>query len=91
MVPSAFLWNQRPIWPVAELYLQVPPPQDPWVHLVETGFTQILNLGSVPNQGSMGPWDEFGIFTYIHVVDVYGLNVGTYTVRPMDPSWGWYQ
>ena len=32
------------------------------------------------------PWDWYGIFTYIHLVDFYGKLVGKYTIYDMDPS-----
>ena len=32
------------------------------------------------------PWDWY---IYLHLVEFYGINVGKYTVRPMDASWVW--
>ena len=37
---------------------------------------------------SLPIWSMYGIFPYIYLhwmVDFYGLNVGKYIVRPMDP------
>ena len=45
------------------------------------GFQLIGHVHSFHSQG-------INIFTYIYHKNISYINVGKYTVRPMDPSWG---